>query len=318
MSDRAQGIATLHNFRIVRPLHFGLSNETYAVIDTDGNTCVLKTYLRDTFKAAREVAFMSSVGTVVPIPQCLAYGDDYILTSFCEGVSGAELFSIPSEWAVSMDVGAQIGRMLAQIHAAEVLERGIGFLGKDMRGYDAEYALHVSDAKTNTALLKRLINENVTILESNGVTLPALPNICVSRDTERVLVHHDMCPKNMLFVDGRLNAVLDFEYALVGSRLFDVAKVYILGRYLAYHTGGVSMHLAYDAYEEGFDAGYGTKFTFEELQPFYIYVLLNYITFWVTHPAPNRVLRERIVPIHIDNLRRVCRGEGIVVPTFIP
>lgn len=308
--------ASLENrgLHVLRTLSFGLSNIVLEVIDKTNVHYVAKYYPRDSFKKGRERGFFSLARGIIPVPEIIAEDDKYLLLEFLPGVSGAQLFS--EDGRHSGSVGRQIGSLLRVTHAIPVDGATFGFLS-DSSLSATEYQDTASTIISNTEFLQSLIREQYSKIEQYNVRIASYTfKTLTSGDSERVLVHHDVCPKNFLFVDGIITGVLDAEYALIGSPLFDIAKVHILGTYFAYHTNGVGRHFDYVSYLAGFREGYGKAATAEELQPFLVYVLLNYILFWISNPLADTKLREQILPVHIQNLQRVINGEDILVPPF--
>jgi aminoglycoside phosphotransferase (APT) family kinase protein len=296
-------------------LNHGLSNITAEIVDASGARFALKYYPRDTFKKEREEIFMSLARNFAPVPTYVGGGSNYSIMSLIDGNSGAVIFSQPQE--ESERVGMMIGQLIARVHTVNPQSGIVGFLSHRGNMIE-EYGQRISTTRSNTTLLRSLIREQLAKLSQYNIQLPVIPidsYIC-EKDDECVLVHHDVCPKNMLFRDGALVGMLDFEYALAGSRLFDIAKVHVLGQYFAYHTGGMGRFLDFSAYVRGFEKGYGRAFSFTELQPFFVYVLLNYILFWISNPLADPAARERILPIHRANLERVLCGEQLIVPPF--
>jgi hypothetical protein len=43
-----------------------------------------------------------------------------------------------------------------------------------------------------------------------------------------VICHNDVCPENVVFRAGRAVALLDFDFAAPGSRLFDLARLVLM------------------------------------------------------------------------------------------
>lgn len=312
--DEIRHILASHDLKLDAVLNNGLSNIVVKAADAQGELYALKYYPRDTFKIGREERFIELASGTIPVPHISAAGEHYLITRFVAGESGSSLFSRPSD--ASESTGVLVGAALARLHTTPAPVSTIGFLGRDISA--EEYRLTSSALTSNTAFLRRLIREQEAHLRSLNIFLPPIDTnaIVVANDTERVLVHHDVCLKNILFADRAISAFLDFEYAVAGSPLFDIAKVHVLAKYLAYHTGGSARYLDADAYLSGFARGYGRAWTYSELRPFYLYILLNYILFWVANPLANAQARDRILPIHHTNLARILTGEDMTIPAY--
>lgn len=308
-------IVRLHNYVFDAPMRNGLANVIVKVRDAVGTPLIVKYYPRDTFKMEREKQFVALEKEIFPVPHIIVTGENYIVMDYVDGESGVELFMRPQ--MISRPIGRKIGEKVWALHAMQPSVSSIGFLGRNFLSAK-EYDLAASHYTSNTQFLRNLIQEQMMHLKKYGIALPKVDRseIIVENDRERVLVHHDLCLKNILFKDDNIATFLDFEYAMIGSRLFDLAKVDVLGMYLAYHTGGKGRHLDFPSYRSGFYEGYGAAPSFESLRPFYIYILLNYILFWLSSPIVSDVERQKILPIHQKNLSRIVCGEQMIVPPY--
>lgn len=311
-SDIAR-ILRLHQLRAGPTVNNGLSNVVVKAFDAKDRPYAVKFYPRDTFKRVREERFMRAALGRYPVPELFASGEDYLITRFIEGVPGSMLFSESGD--LSAQIGAQVGAALARLH--QVAQAApLGFLtAEGVSGH--EYDVATPGADSTSRLLSLLLEEHREKLAGYGipVELPYLGD-ALHDEHPAVLLHHDVCPKNFLFHGEELVAALDFEYAMIGSPLFDIAKAHVLARYLAYHTGGRARFLDANVYIKAFDTAYGACYTAQQLRPFYMYVLFNYLLFWLSNPLTEKTERDKIVPLHIDNLKRLHEGEDLVVPAY--
>ena len=65
-----------------------------------------------------------------------------------------------------------------------------------------------------------------------------------ARDPPEVICHNDFAPYNMVFTDGRLTGVIDFDYCSPGPRIWDIA-------YLAYRLAPLSGALGPEPFSAG-------------------------------------------------------------------
>jgi|GEM_PF-3159485 thiamine kinase-like enzyme len=313
--NEIDAILVTHNLRFESLLNNGLSNIVVRALDAENNPVAVKYYPRDTFKREREQRFIELAHDQYPTPEIVAVGEDHLVTRFVPGESGSSLFSQPQDHSAT--AGRTIGAHAARLHSMPLADMHIGFLTLGDTS-SAEYDSIPSSIRSNTQFLRTLIDEQLRHLEAHDLPLQHIDaqSLSVTEDDECVPLHHDICPKNVLFENGSVTTFLDFEYAMAGSRLFDIAKVHVLAKYLPYHTGGRARFIDDDAYLTGFEGGYGRSFSFDELRPFFIYVLLNYILFWVSNPIADNNDRDMILPIHLSNLERIIAGQDIVVPPY--
>lgn len=309
-----QNIISSLGYEYISDLQDGLAN-IIIKIKKDNKFFILKFYTRDYFKKDREKRFIELAQNIIPIPKIVDSGDNFLIMEFKEGIPGADIFSKTNN--MSLEVGRLIGLAAKELHTKIISSEYVGFLSKgDLSG--REYNLVKSDFRTNSGFLKSLINEQISKLKDYDVNIPDFSDLEVNikDDAEKCLIHHDLDAKNISLQDGQISSFFDFEYAMIGSRLFDLAKIHVLGIYLAYHTLGKAKYLNFKEYLIGFYESYGQQPSYEELRPFYIYVLLNYTLFWLSNPIVREKDMNKILPIHLENLHRLKNNQEIIVDNY--
>ncbi|WP_341479977.1 phosphotransferase family protein [Paenibacillus dendrobii] len=146
----------------------------------------------------------------LPVPQAYAYGDSgggsavpYIVTDFVEG----QVELAPRDVHDAMH---QLANVLTDIHQADWKRRSLVFLPEQTDWCSAK--LENRPAEPDESLCESRIRE---VLES------AWPLRQANRD---VLLHGDFWPGNVLWSQGRIAAVIDWEDAALGDPLFDLAN----------------------------------------------------------------------------------------------
>lgn len=136
-------------------------------------------------------------GVGLPCPEPLAYGHGWLLLEFLEGEATAN----PADVVGYVD---QMAAMLARIHSVEV----------DSREFDV--LLETRRTFTPPA------GEPVEALREPEV-VAALAHFVPADPGPYGLRHGDFWPGNVLWQDGRLTGVIDWENALKGPAIADVA-----------------------------------------------------------------------------------------------
>jgi aminoglycoside phosphotransferase (APT) family kinase protein len=313
--NEIKNIASSLGYEYVSDFHNGLAN-IIAKLKKDNKFFVLKFYTRDYFKKDREQKFIELAQDIITVPKIVDSGENFLIMDFKEGISGTDIFSKTNN--KSVEIGKLIGQAAKALHSKKIDTEYVGFLSNnDLLG--EEYGVAKSNFKTNSKFLKSLIDEQISKLNDYDVDIPDFSDleIDIAEDNEKYLIHHDLDAKNILLKEEKLSAILDFEYAMIGSHLFDIAKVHVLGIYLAYHTLGTAKYLDFVAYMDGFYTAYGKKITYKELRPFFIYVLLNYTLFWLSNSLLKQVDKDKILPLHLINLQRLKDNKEIVVDKYL-
>jgi aminoglycoside phosphotransferase (APT) family kinase protein len=149
-----------------------------------------------------------SAGLATPIPYYVdqsgeLFPNPYIVIEYVEG---------QTEFTLDQIAGfiAQFAAYLAQIHAVDCINFDLSFLPKQ----EYKYTRKISErpAKLDESIGEGRIRD---VLESARR---------VSQHNPSALLHGDYWPGNILWKDGRLVAVIDWEDAALGDPLADVAN----------------------------------------------------------------------------------------------
>lgn len=149
-----------------------------------------------------------SAGLATPAPYYVDQSEDisptpYVVIEYIEGKTEFALDYVA-------DFIPQLATHLAQIHAVDCSNLDLSFLPKQ----EQRYARKISQRppKLDESIDEGRIRD---VLESAGR---------LSQHNTTVLLHGDFWPGNLLWKDGRLVAVIDWEDAALGDPLADVAN----------------------------------------------------------------------------------------------
>jgi aminoglycoside phosphotransferase (APT) family kinase protein len=149
---------------------------------------------------------LRSAGLATPAPYYLDQSGEifptpYIVIEYIEGTS---------EFAFAPGLIPQLTTQLAGIHALDCSKLDVSFLPKQAQRFSEK----VSERPT---ILDESLDEGRIrdVLEAVGP---------LSQQNTAVLLHGDFWPGNILWKDGRLIAVIDWEDAALGDPLADVAN----------------------------------------------------------------------------------------------
>jgi aminoglycoside phosphotransferase (APT) family kinase protein len=149
-----------------------------------------------------------SAGLATPVPYYVdqsgeIFATPYVVIEYIEGQTEFVLDYVA-------DFIPQLATHLAQIHAVDCSSVELSFLPRQ----EQKYTKKVSERPSN---LDESIDEGRIrdVLESAGR---------LSQHNASVLLHGDFWPGNLLWKDGRLVAVIDWEDAALGDPLADVAN----------------------------------------------------------------------------------------------
>jgi aminoglycoside phosphotransferase (APT) family kinase protein len=192
------------------PTSGGFSHQS-AYVTIGGRRCVVKAASIEHRRAAlrREARILQLLsGSSLPAPALLALIEDDGWTIEVQGyVAGAHGLQVLAEQpAVLEQVYAQLGRLLAAIHSAE-----LDIPGPVVRSNTASATLAaLADLPLDVGL-----REELAASLAHAAWAPLAP----------CLIHGDAGLHNLLW-DGRITALLDWEWAGWGQPLLDLAWVY--------------------------------------------------------------------------------------------
>ena len=151
---------------------------------------------------------LHSVGVAAPMPYHLdqsgeIFSTPYIVIEYIEG----ETTFAPSDVT---DFILQFTTYLSRIHSVDCLELDVSFLPQQ----DQRFAEKLRERPTN-------IDESVDERQIRDVLESVWP---LPQQNKSVLLHGDFWPGNIVWKDGQLAAVIDWEDAALGDPLADVAN----------------------------------------------------------------------------------------------
>ncbi len=194
----------------------GLRNTNYRVELASG-PAVLRLYTGEAAACRREARLLELLHQSIPLPRVLDARCDaappWALVEFVDGVRFDQ--QPPSDLAAA---AFDAGHVLARIHAFPLREAA----DVDLDRYSgAGYGLvtFIESTLQGGRLPNQLGPEKTQLLRQ--VTREHGPRLKVQDVT---LQHSDYKPWNLLVRDGRIAAVLDWEFAFAGGRLNDIAN----------------------------------------------------------------------------------------------
>ncbi len=231
-------VRTVHPGAVVTGVHRiagGQVNEVYEISCAPPVPAVVaKRYSEQTqWKAAKEdhVLGLLAAAGVGPLPLILHRGPDFLLQSRVEGTMLSAL--LPGlEPAQVRDVYRELGRLLARIH--RIPQPSFGYLVTRV----------VSPHDSNRAMMRQMTGRVLGSFAANGgspALHTALERVLTGDQTALydncsapVLCHNDFHDGNVMAVRTttgvRMTGLLDFENALAGDPLLDLAKTDLYSR----------------------------------------------------------------------------------------
>jgi len=200
----------------IHVLSGGLRNSNYRVELASGQA-VLRLYTAEAAACQRETRLLPLLSASVPVP--------LVLQADCtanppwalfEYVGGVRFDHQPAEHLQPACFDA--GRVLARIHRFP-LARTVGI---DLNRYSAPgfgFVDFIESTLANGVLARHLGGERTKLLRR---IIREYEARVVAQDT--TLQHSDYKPWNLLACEGRVAAVLDWEFAFAGPRLNDIAN----------------------------------------------------------------------------------------------
>jgi aminoglycoside phosphotransferase (APT) family kinase protein len=206
-----------------RTLTGGYSNHNVLVTMADGGRFVLRRYLGAN-RCTVEAALARRLAGVVPVPEVVAVGETsepVMLSTFVAGRPVTEVIDGPDAAHVGREVGAVLAALGSVTFAAP------GFFGGATLEPDGSETTAGLDYFVDRCLREGNADGHLSTAEQDALrdyATEVSPELAALAGSRR-LVHADYNPKNLLMQDGKLTAVLDFEYAFSSAPLFDVGNM---------------------------------------------------------------------------------------------
>ncbi|MBC7931014.1 MAG: phosphotransferase [Rubrivivax sp.] len=246
----------------VQVLQGGLSNSIFKVrLDSFDEPFVLRVYDRDPSACRKEVDLLRLVRRTVPVPEVIHAEPDgiggvgpFVLMRYVEGITFRKLKEAGDARAIG-EAARSVGETLAAIGLYSFpnpgrLRDGPEVCGKFIEGPDT--VPRFVDACLDSPCLKSRMGDELRGRLREFVW--GWASRLAGLDEERSLVHGDFNSPNILVrtVEGKwaVAAVLDWEFALSGSTLFDI------GNFLRYERAARPLREPH--FSEGYAQGGGT------------------------------------------------------------
>lgn len=229
----------VHDFRIMEDGHAGLTYG-FAVADATGERCyVLKVAPRgvrrsgntDVFRQAPLLRALHRAGLPVPDVPFASDKDDelgspYIVMERLPGRTFVIWEPDPSFLAAETDlVWSQTAQALASIHAF------------DRRTHLADWNHHAALDEQIGFWSRILDKADEAGWKRRGAALAAALAASPSETGPIGLTHGDYQPGNVLFEDGRLTGIIDWELACIGPQNLDVGWLLMMADRTCWHEG---------------------------------------------------------------------------------
>jgi hygromycin-B 4-O-kinase len=174
----------------------------------------------------------STVGGHVPVPRVVSLGalDDELAYCISEWAPGTTLEDLPTAEAERLtDEVASVWRAIAGTDVSSIDGFGdFGPAGDAPAGSWREVL-----GKTLVDARRDLKRADVSRLPDPTDVIDTYERLIDRCPEERGLIHGDFGSNNVLTERGRITAVLDWDQAMVGDPLYDVANCYFWARHLA-------------------------------------------------------------------------------------
>jgi aminoglycoside phosphotransferase (APT) family kinase protein len=221
----------------IEPLTGGLRNSSFKVsIEARSRPIVLRFYDKDPSVCRKEVGLLRRVRATVPVPEVLHAEPDgldgsgpFLLLEYVEGVTFRELKHAGNREALR-EAAYSVGAVLAAIGRYKFPRPGrlgddLEVVGAFVEG-PAPVPRFLDSCLDSPSFRSRAGGELSARVQEFGWSLKER---LASLDGDRSLVHGDFNSPNLVArcVDGkwRLAGVLDWEFGMSGSPLFDVGNV---------------------------------------------------------------------------------------------
>lgn len=211
----------------------GCANSNYHIQFKNGQSVILRIYLRDHSALPRETGIHQLVKNLLPVPDiyyvddsCSTYPHPYAITEWMAGTLMRDVI-IQNDDAAIADIMRDAGTYLGIMRALK-LPYG-GFFQDDMQirpfSAEEEYEPYMMQLLQHPAVAKCLgknLQNDIQQLISQCCYL--LPEI-----NEANLTHADYDPANILVIrekdSWKISAILDWEFSFAGSYLFDIGTM---------------------------------------------------------------------------------------------
>lgn len=202
-------------------IEHGRANTNYRVLLQSGRTVLLRYHVRDPHGAIRETKLYDLVRPVVPVPQVIAVAPDgrWSIQEWIDAPNMSEVL----DRGLPVDPFS-VGCILAGLSQFAFDEAG--FFDDDLRlqrGFGRRvqfYKSHIDELACSDMVQARVGAE---LLEACRSWLDSDWRMVEEVESTVCLVHADYKPSNLLIRDGKVVAVLDWEFAHSGSPLLDIA-----------------------------------------------------------------------------------------------
>ena len=203
----------------------GLMNDTFKV-SSRGESWVLRVFSQGAEVVAKEAALLEMVKGHVPVaaPVHVDLGSAYTISPF---IAGDRLVDTLHAATTAQQLGHTAGQTLGRIHhfsfnaigffdANLDVPKPLGGVGEVWRSY---LATCLFEGRSGQRMGEDLLAHTWKFVGENGSRLDAL-------DDDYRLIHADYKPTNLLVADGQISAVLDWEFAWSGCKLFDIGQLF--------------------------------------------------------------------------------------------
>ena len=214
----------------VEPLPGGLANTNLRLRLEPATDLVLRLYQRDAAARPKEVALAARLAGLVPVPEVVATGDGeglgaWTLVRWVDGEPMDALVAAGREAELAA-AAEHAGQLLARLGEVRFAKPGI--LGADAcGGLCVAEPLPLSTAAYRAWL--ELALEAARLPAGLAAGVRALAEAAAGRldgpGADRALVHCDYNGANLLVREGRVVAVLDWEFAMCGTPLWDAGNM---------------------------------------------------------------------------------------------
>lgn len=205
----------------VERMSTGKSNTNFKLSLDDGQTVVLRLYSEQGVSSPqREARIANIIGDRVPVPAILDAGDNWALFQFAPGKT---LDTAPEHAGAAAEVLAHLsehkfdtGGWIQPDGTITPFDFGDGGDGDDSGD---QYVMSMLEKPEVQRWLGPGRARSLTeILKSESSRLAELGN-------QKILVHGDFNPTNILVDGGKITAVVDWEFAHVGTPYMDIGNL---------------------------------------------------------------------------------------------